>query len=865
MPEVGCIGKPACWRAAVARRQFEVCMKRVHFPFETPFINTIHVSRQPAYPGDEVIERRIKSLIRWNAMAMVVRANKNEDGIGGHISTYASAATLYEVAFNHFFKGQQHPDGPDHVYFQGHASPGIYARAFLEGRLSEEQLFNFRRELASGGGLPSYPHPWLMRDFWEFPTVSMGLGPMQAIYQARFNRYLHNRGFKDTSKQRVWAFLGDGECDEPESLGALTVASREKLDNLTFVINCNLQRLDGPVRGNGKIIQELESAYRGAGWNVIKVIWGRDWDPLLAQDDQGFLMQRMHDVVDGELQKYVVEPGSYTREHFFGKCPETLKMVEHYSDERIQRLGRGGHDAQKVHAAFAEAVATKGRPSVVLCHTIKGYGMGEAGEGRNVTHQQKKLNEEEMMCFRDRFDISLSDDQVKEMPFFHPGKDSEECKYLIEKREALGGFVPSRNQKKTQIQSFSLDEYKEFTEGTAKGREVSTTMAFVSFLSKLLKHETLGSRIVPIIPDEARTFGMHPLFKQVGIYSSVGQLYEPVDRSMLLYYKEATSGQLLEEGITEAGAICSFISSATSDYTNGVPTIPMYIYYSMFGFQRVGDFIWALQDMCGRGFLLGATAGRTTLSGEGLQHQDGHSLLLASTYPRVRSYEPAFAYEILTLVQDGMKRMYQDGEEVVYYITLQNENYEMPKMPEGVTEGITKGLYKYKASSSGKARVHLLGSGSIILHALRAQEILQEKFKIEADVWSATSYSELRREALDCERWNMLHPQESKKVSWLETQLGNLQAPVVAVSDWMKAVPDQIARWVPAFTSLGTDGLGRSASRQELRRHFEIDAECIVVASLWQLCKQGDISCEEVAVAIKELGVDAEKLNPVWT
>ncbi|MBI4126956.1 MAG: pyruvate dehydrogenase (acetyl-transferring), homodimeric type [Deltaproteobacteria bacterium] len=841
-------------------------MSHVHFPLVTPYVNTVFAKDQPPYPGDEVIERKIKSLIRWNAMAMVVRANRNEEGIGGHISTFASCATLLEVAFQHALRGKDAPGGGDQVFFQGHAAPGIYARAFLEGRLTEKQLEHFRREVSPGGGLPSYPHPWLMPDFWEFPTVSMGLSPLMAIYQARFNRYLRDRDLKDTDPCRVWAFLGDGEMDEPESMGSLTLASRENLDNLIFVVNCNLQRLDGPVRGNGKIIQELESLFRGAGWNVVKVIWGRDWDPLLAADTQGLLVQRMNEAVDGDYQKYSVESGSYIRQHFFGTHPQLTKLVEKIPDERLQKLGRGGHDARKVWAGYKLALEHRGQPTVVLCKTIKGYGLGEGGVGRNITHQQKKLNEEELRHFRDRFDIPISNKDLKDAPFYRPSEKSEEMQYLLERRRILGGSLPKRKPvQKGSLKPFALTEYREFLEGTGESRKVSTTMAFVSFLSKLLRHPTLGKRIVPIIPDEGRTFGMDPLFRQIGIYSSVGQKYEPVDSKMLLYYREAKEGQLLEEGISEAGAVSSFGAAGTAEATHGETLIPFYLFYSMFGFQRIGDFIWALQDQRCRGFLLGCTAGRTTLAGEGLQHQDGHSLLVASCYPRVRSYEPAYAYEILVLVREGMRVMFEEGEEVIFYLTLQNENYPMPKMPEKCEEGIIKGMYLVSAApeKNGKLKVTLLGSGSLLPEVLKAQGMLFHEYGVEADVFSVTSYAELRREALEVERWNMLHPAEKARAPWLLTALPKGERPVVACSDSMKAVPDQIARWVPNFFSLGTDGLGRSSSRRELRRFFEVDAESIVVATLHQFAKQGKVKPAVIEKAMKEFGIDPEKPDPM--
>jgi pyruvate dehydrogenase E1 component len=832
----------------------------------TPYINTIPTHRQTPYPGSREIERRIKSLARWNAMAMVVRANKTEPGIGGHISTFASAATLYEVAFNHFFRGPDAPGGGDQVYFQGHASPGIYARAFLEGRLTSAQLQNFRRELEPGGGLSSYPHPWLMPEFWAFPTVSMGLGPIMAIYQARFNRYLDNRGLVDTSKQRVWAFLGDGETDEPESLGALTLASREKLDNLIFVVNCNLQRLDGPVRGNGKIIQELEAAFRGAGWNVLKVVWGSDWDPLLARDKSGLLVQRMTEVVDGEYQKYTVEPGSYIREHFFGKYPELLKLVEPLSDEQLRKLTRGGHDPEKVYAAYKSAVEHQSSPTVILAKTIKVYGMGEAGEGRNITHQQKKLNEDELRIFRTRFGIPISDGDVAEAPFYRPTPDSQETKYLLQRRQELGGPLPSRRVQCPQIQA--PDEiFKDYAQSSGDSA-FSTTMVFTGLLRRLMQDKEIGKWIVPIIPDEARTFGMDSFFKPFGIYSSSGQLYEPVDAKTLFAYREATNGQILEEGITEAGSMSSFTAAGTAYATHGVPTIPFFIYYSMFGFQRIGDLIWAAADMRVRGFLLGGTAGRTTLNGEGLQHEDGHSHVLASVVPNCLAYDPAFAFELATIIQDGIRRMYFDQEDIFYYITLYNENYPQPAQPEGegVREGILRGLYKFRPATnkSKHSRVHLLGSGPILRETLRAQEILAEKYGVAADVWSATSYKELRRDALECERWNLLHPEEEPRQSYVEKILGPEQGVFIAASDYLKSVPEMIQRWVPGgLYTLGTEGFGRSDSRAALRRFFEVDAELITLAALSRLVKAGDLKPSKLTQALKDLDIDPEKLNPL--
>jgi pyruvate dehydrogenase E1 component len=839
----------------------------VEIPFtaNTPYINTIPADRQPPFPGSREIERRIKSLVRWNAMAMVVRANKNQPGLGGHISTYASAATLLEIGFNHFFRGPDAPGGGDQVYFQGHASPGVYARSFLEGRLTATQLENFRRELAEGGGLSSYPHPWLMPNYWQFPTVSMGLGPIMAIYQARFNRYLLNRGLKDTSQQRVWCFVGDGETDEPESLGAITLPAREKLDNLIFVINCNLQRLDGPVRGNGKIIQELEAAFRGAGWNVIKVIWGGTWDPLLAQDRDGLLVRRMDEVVDGEFQKLATESGAYIRQHFFGKYPELLKMVSHLSDEQLRKLNRGGHDPEKVYAAFKAAVEHHGSPTVILAQTIKGYGLGEAGEGRNITHQAKKLNEEELVEFRTRFGIPVSDDDVAELPFYRPAEDSREIKYLQDRRKELGGALPARVVHCSPLKAPPMGAFKPFFAGSGE-RMASTTMVFVEILKRLLGDKELSRWVVPIIPDEARTFGMESMFTQYGIYASQGQLYEPVDSKTLSAYREAKNGQILEEGITEAGAVSSFIAAGTACATHGIPTIPFFIYYSMFGFQRVGDLIWAAADLRTRGFLLGGTAGRTTLMGEGLQHQDGHSHILAATVPNVLAYDPAFAYELAVIIQDGIRRMYENGESVFYYITLYNENYPMAAMPEGATEGILRGLYKFrpaKAPAKG-TRIHLLGSGPILREALHAQEILGEKYGVAADVWSVTSYKELRREALEVERWNRLHPTEKPRVSYVEKLLGQEKGIFIAASDYMKLLPEMITRWVPGgLVPLGTDGFGRSENRPSLRRFFEVDAECITVGALDQLARRGEIKPERVQKAIKELDIDPEKADPV--
>jgi pyruvate dehydrogenase E1 component len=828
----------------------------------SPYVNTIPAAAQPPYPGNRDVERRIKSYVRWNAMAMVVNANREHAGLGGHISTYASAATLLEVGFNHFFRGGDGDRPADMIYFQGHATPGNYARAFLEGRLEAHHLEHFRQELASGGGLSSYPHPYLMPDFWQFPTVSMGLGPIMSIYQARFNRYLKARGLVQGQEPKVWCFVGDGETDEPESLGALTLAARENLDNLIWVVNCNLQRLDGPVRGNGKIIQELEAAFRGAGWNVIKVIWGSDWDPLLQADKNGLLVKRMEEAVDGDYQKYSVEPGSYTRKHFFGKYPELKQLVNHLTDEQIRKLLRGGHDPVKVYAAYSAAAEHKGSPTVILAKTIKGYGLGEAGEGRNITHQQKKLNEKELREFRSRFGVPISDEEIAETPFYRPPPESEETRYLLERRRALGGFVPKRVVKGQPLKAPPLSEFSEFLKGSSR-TELSTTMAFVRLLSHLLRHQQIGRLIVPIIPDEARTFGMDAFFRQVGIYSQKGQLYEPVDRGSLLYYCETQQGQILEEGISEAGAMSSFLAAGTAYANHGVNTIPFYIFYSMFGFQRIGDLIWAAGDMRARGFLLGGTAGRTTLNGEGLQHQDGHSHLLASTLPNLLSYDPAFAYEIAVIVADGIRRMFQDYEDVLYYLTLANENYPMPPMPEGVETGILKGLYRFKPGGLGQYKAHLLGSGPLIRSALAAQQILGERYNVSADVWSATSYKLLRHDALRCQRWNMLHPADPPRQSYLETVLQKEQGVFVAVSDYMKIVPDQIAPWVPGgLTTLGTDGFGRSETRENLRRFFEVDAELVVIATLYTLARTGAVTRELVAKAIRDLKVDPEKACP---
>jgi pyruvate dehydrogenase E1 component len=853
-------------RFLLAQLKHKAVRSGVEIPFtaNTPYVNTIPVSRQPIFPGNRELERRIKSYVRWNAMAMVVRANEFDGTLGGHIATFASSANLYEVGFNHFFRGPDHPDGADQIYFQGHASPGMYARAFLEGRLSAEKLENFRQELKTGGGLSSYPHPWLMPDFWQFPTVSMGLGPIMSIYQARYNRYLEHRGLKKTAGQHVWCFVGDGECDEPESLGALTLASREGLDNLIWVVNCNLQRLDGPVRGNGKIIQELEAAFRGAGWNCIKVIWGSDWDPLLAADKTGLLVKRMGEVVDGEFQKYTVESGAYIRQHFFGKYPELLKLVEHLSDEQLTKLKRGGHDPEKVYAAYKAAVEHRGQPTVILAHTVKGYGLGEAGEGKNTTHQQKKLKAKHLIEFRNRFGLPISDEDVSQAAFYKPAEDGCEMKYLRERRKALGGSLPARIVKCPPLKAPGPEFVEPYVKGSGD-KAPSTTMVFVDMLGRLMRDRELGKWIVPIIPDEARTFGMDPFFATYKIYSNVGQLYEPVDAEyQASAYRESKQGQILEEGITEAGSMSSLIAAGTAYATHGIPTIPFFIYYSMFGFQRIGDLIWAAADMRTRGFLLGATAGRTTLNGEGLQHEDGHSHLLASTVPNVVAYDPAFAYELAIILQDGIRRMYGAGEEVFYYVTLYNDNYPMLPMPEGSTEGILKGLYKLRPSTLAKGpKVHLFGSGPILMQVLKAQEMLAG-YGVAADVWSATSYKELRREALEVERWNVLHPAEQRRQSYVETILAKEEGIFLAASDYVRSVPEMITRWVPGgLLPLGTDGFGRSDTRAALRRFFEVDAECITAVTLAQLARRGTIKPALAQEALRKLGVDPEKVSPM--
>ncbi len=859
---------PAEVRHLLEQLELRASRAGVDLPFtaNTPYANTISRAEQPPFPGSREIERRIKSIVRWNAMAMVVRANRDKASPGGHISTFASSATLYEIGYNHFFRARRENHSGDQIYFQGHAAPGMYARAFVEGRLSEEQLSNFRRELQPGGGLSSYPHPWLMPDFWQFPTVSMGLGPILSIYQARFNRYLEHRGLKTADDGRVWAFLGDGECDEPESLGAITLASREKLDNLTWVINCNLQRLDGPVRGNGKIIQELEAAFRGAGWNVIKVVWGDDWDPLFEKDNENLLTQRMGEIVDGQFQKYTVSDGAYIRQDFFGHDQRLLDMVSHLSDEQLEKMRRGGHDPEKVYAAYKAAADHKGAPTVILAKTIKGYGMGEAGEGKNITHQQKSLNENELRSFRTRFGIPISDDEVAQAPFYRPDEDSPEMQYIRAHRQALGGAVPSRSVVADPLQIPPDEIWHEFKKSSGK-RTVSTTMAFVAVLRKLLQDKQIGKYIVPIIPDEARTFGMDPLFRQFGIYSSVGQLYEPVDRDVISYYKEAKDGQILEEGITEAGSMSSFIAAGSAYSTHGVNTIPFFVYYSMFGMQRIGDLVWLAGDMRVKGFMVGGTAGRTTLNGEGLQHEDGHSHLLAYPVPNLMAYDPAFAYEIAVIVREGIRRMYVEQEDIFYYMTVGNEQYLMPEMPAGAEQGILKGMYKFKPSAKKrtKLRAQLFGSGAIMNKVLEAQQLLAEKFNVAADVWSITSFKNLHRDALDTERWNRMHPNEDHKNSYIEDCLRGEKGVFVIASDYVKTLPESIARWFPKPpVSLGTDGFGRSESREALRDFFEIDARFIALGALSALADEGLVQHTAVAQAMQDLDIDPEKPNPVY-
>jgi pyruvate dehydrogenase E1 component len=830
---------------------------------QTRYINTISPEQEPYFPGDEAMELKIRRLIRWNALAMVLRANTKFEGIGGHLSTYASAASLYEVGFNHFFRGSDDAPG-DQIYFQGHAAPGIYARAFLEGRLTEEHLDHFRREALTTTGLSSYPHPRLMPDFWQFPTVSMGLAPMAAIYQARFNRYLAARGIADTSNARVWAFPGDGEMDEPESVGALGLAAREGLDNLTFVVNCNLQRLDGPVRGNGKVIQELEALFRGAGWHVIKVIWAREWDDLLARDKDGVLLSKMNDTLDGDYQRMAVSDGAYIREHFFGPDPRLRDLVAHLSDDELAKLRRGGHDYRKVYAAYAAATQHKGAPTVILAKTVKGWTLGPGIEGRNVTHQAKKLTADELKIFRDRLELPIPDDKLKEAPYYHPGPDAPEIRYMLERRRQLGGSVPRRAVTARPLPAPAEDAFKEFYAGSE--RPASTTMAFSRMVRNLVRDRQIGKRIVPIIPDEARTFGMDPLFKEVGIYNPLGQRYTPVDKELLLSYIEKADGQLLEEGITEAGSMASFQAAGTAYATWGEPMVPFYTFYSMFGMQRTGDQVWAFGDARGRGFMMGATAGRTTLTGEGLQHDDGHSHVLASTVPNLVAYDPAFAYELAVIVREGIDRMYGTrSEDVFYYVTLYNENWAQPARPDGAEDGILRGLYRLSEATEGERRVQILASGPILLQAIRAQDVLRERFGVAADVWSATSFQQLRNEALDVERWNRLHPNVEQRTPYVRRCLDPTSGPIVAATDYLKAVPDMVSRWIDRpYTVLGTDGFGRSDTREALRTHFEVNAEHIAYAALYSLCLDGKSTPDELKRAIADLGIDPERVNPLY-
>jgi pyruvate dehydrogenase E1 component len=828
----------------------------------TAYVNTIPTHLQQRHPGNPDMERRIRALIRWNAIMTVLRANEKSPGVGGHIASFQSAATLYDVGFNHFFRAANDKFQGDLVYFQGHSSPGVYARAFLEGRISEDQLTNFRME-TGGKGLSSYPHPWLMPDFWQFPTVSMGLGPIMGIYQARFLKYLHDRGIADTSDRKVWVFCGDGEMDEPESLGAISLASREKLDNLIFVVNCNLQRLDGPVRGNGKIIQELESDFRGSGWNVIKVIWGSYWDPLIAMDKTGLLKKRMEECVDGEYQNFKAKGGAYTREHFFGKYPELKEMVAAMSDQDIWRLNRGGHDPHKVFAAYAAATSHKGQPSVVLAKTVKGYGMGDAGEGQNITHQQKSMDIDSLKAFRDRFDLQITNEEVEKLSFHKPAPDSPEIKYMMERREALGGFVPQRKRKGNSLKTPPLSAFENMLTATGE-REISTTMAFVRILSTLVRDKELGKYIVPIVPDEARTFGMEGMFRQLGIYSSVGQLYEPQDSDQVMFYKEQTDGQILEEGINEAGSFSSWVAAATSYTVNGIQMIPFYIFYSMFGFQRIGDLAWAAGDSRARGFLLGATAGRTTLNGEGLQHEDGHSQLMAAMIPNCVSYDPTFAYELAVIMQDGLKRMIENQEDVFYYITVMNENYSHPEMPKGSEADIIKGMYSFSNSKIKGEKVQLMGSGVILREVIEAQKILESDYGVSADVWSVTSFNELRKDALEADRWNRMNPDKPQKESHVVKLLKKAEGPIIASTDYMKSFAEQIAVFLPhKFVALGTDGFGRSDSREKLRHFFEVDRHYVVVATLKALSDEGKIKSSVVTDAIKKFKLDPNKPNPV--
>ena len=829
----------------------------------TAYVNTIPPHLEAPLPGDAALEDRIRSYIRWNAMAMVVKANRKSAELGGHIATFASAATLYDTGFNHFWRAPSHEHGGDLIYFQGHASPGTYARAYLEGRLSEEQLDKFRQEV-DGDGLSSYPHPWLMPDFWQFPTVSMGLGPIMSIYQARFMKYLQDRGLADTKSRKVWSFLGDGETDEPESLGAISLASREKLDNLIWVVNCNLQRLDGPVRGNGKIVQELEAMFRGAGWNVIKVLWGSYWDPLLAKDKNGLLQQRMMEAVDGDFQNYKAKDGAYVREHFFGKYPELKEMVAKMSDADIWRLNRGGHDPHKVYAAYKAAVEHSGQPTVILAHTVKGYGMGAAGEGQMRTHSQKKLDADDMIYVRDRFNIPLSDEDAAAGKYYKPAEDSPEMKYMHERRKELGGYLPARHHSAAPLEIPDLSAFEVLLKGSGD-KEMSTTMAYVRLLTVLCRDKKLGKYIVPIVPDEARTFGMEGMFRQLGIYSSAGQLYTPQDKDEIMFYKEDKTGQILEEGITEAGSMSSWIAAATAYSAHGVNTVPFYIYYSMFGFQRIGDLAWAAGDMQARGFLIGATAGRTTLAGEGLQHQDGHGLIMAGTIPNCVSYDPTFGYELAVIVHDGLRRMYVEQESCFYYITTMNENYSHPAMPEGAEEGIVKGLYQFRKGGKKKLRVQLLGSGTIFREVIAAADMLAEEWGVDADIWSATSFNELARDGHACDRWNRLHPEQGQKTPYVAQCLPQNKGPFIAATDYVRAYADQIRKWVPGrYEVLGTDGFGRSDTRAQLRKHFEVNSVHVVVAALKALADEGQLPAKKVQEAIDKYGIDAEKVYSLY-
>ena len=846
----------------LAKHAVDVGM-RLPTAITSPFRNTISPTEEKSMPGDLFMERKIRSLVRWNALAMVMRANDNDEGLGGHISSFSSSATLYDIGFNYFFRGIEDGHKGDLVFYQGHSAPGMYARSYLEGRIGEDQLDNFRREV-DGDGLSSYPHPWLMPDYWQFPTVSMGLGPIQAIYQARVMQYQENRGLLDHGDRNVWCFMGDGECDEPESLGAISLAGREHLGNLTFVVNCNLQRLDGPVRGNGKIIQELEGVFRGAGWEVIKVIWGRKWDPLLEKDQTGLLQQRMDEVCDGELQNYKYNGGAYTREHFFGKYPELLELVSDLSDDDIMYLNRGGHDPYKVYAAYARAAAQRKRPTVILAMTVKGYGMGEAGEANNETHSLKKLDIESLKAFRDRFGIPISDSELKDVPYYRPSPDSPEMRYMNEGRKALGGQIPVRRSEMQRLSVPPLSAMGNQLKGSGK-REISTTMSFVRILSSLVKDKEIGQRVVPIVPDEARTFGMEGMFRQLGIYSSVGQRYTPQDAGQMMFYKEDIKGQILEEGINEAGAFSAWLAASTSYSNHDYPMIPFYIFYSMFGFQRIGDLAWAAGDSQARGFLIGATAGRTTLNGEGLQHQDGHSHVMAATIPNCVSYDPTYAYELAIIIQDGMRRMFEEGENKFYYITTMNENYVQPDMPEGAEEGIIKGMYCLKrASGKQKLRVQLLGSGTILREVEAAAAILEKDYDVASNIWSLTSINELQREGKAVSRWNMLHPESEARVPYVTELLGTEGAPCIAATDYIKSYADQLREFIPgSYTVLGTDGFGRSDTRDKLRKFFEVSREFVVIAALKALADQGSIEKTVVTEAMRALGVSADKIDPV--